>query len=303
MTISTVSTYGSLQTLLQNMNTSQNTINNDQIQISSGQQSQTFDGLQGSIEQFTSMNAQITRLTAFQQSNTNTIGQMQTTNTVVGQIVTLATNVKNLIASQMNGTSSNASFQQQLQSESSSLASLLNSTYGQSFIFAGTNTSTPPVITPVPDPAQEGVPDTKYYQGSHQDQTTRISDSQIISPNIRADNPAFQQLFAGISQALKATSGTTTDSTALKNSENLVDSGLNGAIAIQATVNANIVIVQQVNTQSQTLQTYFKGLVSNMSSSDVVALSAKVAQDTNTLQASYSTFARISQLSLVNYLK
>jgi len=303
MTISTVSSYGSLQSLLQNMSTVQNTLNTDQEQISSGKQSQTFDGLQGNVEQFTSMNAQITRLTGYQQSNTDIISQMQTTNTTVGQIVTLATNVKNLIASQISGTSGNASFQQQLQSDSSSLAALLNTTYGQNFIFSGTNTSTPPVKTPVPAPAVEGVPDTSYYQGSNQDQTARVSDSQIISPNIRADNPAFQQLFAGISQALSATSGSTNNTTALQSAENLVSNGLNGSIAIQATVNANILTVQNVNTQSQTMQTYFTGLVTNMSSSDVVSLSAKVAQDTNTLQATFSTFARISQLSLVNYLK
>lgn len=309
MTVTNVSTYGSLQTLLQNMGQVQSNLNDAQVQTSSGKKSQTFDGISSSVEQFTALNAQVNRLTDYQQSNGVIVGQLQTTNTALGQVTQLATSVKSLIASQLSGTTSSAAFSQQLQSELGTLTSILNTNYSGSYIFGGTNTSTPPVKTPVPANVQTGVPDAGYYQGSNQDSTVRISDSQTITPNISASNSAFQQLFAGIQQAISAASSSTasgsssTRTAALTNAENLVDGGLQGSIALQATVNSNILTVQNATTQSQTMQTYYTGIVSNIDDSDVVALSTQVSEDTATLQASYSTFARISSLSLVNYLK
>jgi flagellar hook-associated protein 3 FlgL len=303
MTISNVSTFGSLQTLLQNMGTVQTALNNDQVAISSGQASQTFDGISSSVEQLTSLNAQIARLTGYQQENGIILGQMQTTNTVLGQIVQLATNVKSLIANQISGTSSGATFIQQLQSQMSTLTSELNSTYGQNFLFGGTVTNIPPVKQSIPLSDIVGQPDANYYQGSDQDMTARITDSQIIVPGVRANNMAFQQLFAGIRQAINAISAGGQDTGALENAENLVDQGMQGAISLQSTVNSNILTVQQANSQSASIQTYFKGIVTNITSADVVTLSTQVAQDSNVLQASFATFARISSLSLTNYLK
>jgi hypothetical protein len=109
----------------------------------------------------------------------------------------------------------------------------------------------------------------------------------------------MQQIIAGIQQALQPGAGTSD----LQNAENLVNSGIQGVIALQASVNGNIVNVQQVDTQNQTLQTYFSGLSSNLTSSDTVSLSTQVTQDQTVLEATFEAFSRISSLSLANFLK
>jgi flagellar hook-associated protein 3 FlgL len=300
MAINNVSTYGSLQSLLQNMSQAQNALNNDQIAISSNHVSQTFDGLTGSIEQLTSFNAQIARLTNYQQDNSVDLSEQQASNNALGQIQQIATNVVSLIAGQTGGIqNTGAAFQQQLQDELSSLTAQLNTTFGGNYIFSGTATGTAPVKSPVPDPITVGVPDNSYYQGSDQDSTTRIGDNQTITNSIRADNTAFQQIFAGIAQASQPGAGTAD----LQNAENLVNTGLQGVIALQATVNSNIVNLQQVDTQNQTLQNYYSGLTTTLTQSNVVSLSTQVAQDQSVLEASFETFSRISSLSLANFLK
>jgi flagellar hook-associated protein 3 FlgL len=299
MPVNNVSTFGSLQSLLQNMGLAQTSLNNDQIAISSGHVSQTFDGLSGSVEQLASLNAQITRLTNFQQDNSVVVSQLQTTNTALGQIQQLATNLKGLIAGQLSGTTGSASFAQQLKSALATITGQLSSTFQGKYLFSGTATNTPPIKSPLPAAVTIGTPDNAYYQGSGQDSTTRISDSQSIDNSIRADNLAFQQIFAGIAQASQPGAG----STDLKKAEDLISSGIDGVIALQATVNSNILNVQQTNTQSQTLQTYFTGLSTNLTQADVVSLSTKVVQDQTVLQASFETYARISSLSLANFLK
>lgn len=299
MSVVNISTYGNLQNLLQNINVAQSSLATDQEQISSGQKSQTFDGLTGSIQQFSDMNTQVNELNNFQQSNGVYLSQLQTSNTSLSQLTQMATSLKSLIASQISGSSSTASFTQQVQADTASITSELNTTFQGSYLYGGTSTNTPPVIQPLPPSVQTGVPDASYYQGSTQNSTTRIAVDQVVPNNIRADNPAFQQIFAGVNQALAA-NGNTTQLTA---AENLVSQGISGVIALNATVNANIVNVQQVNTQSQTQQTYFTSLTQNISSADVVSLSTKVTQDQTVLEAAFSTFARISSLTLANYLK
>jgi flagellar hook-associated protein 3 FlgL len=299
MTVTNVSTFGSVQTLIQNMSQVQNELNTAEVQISSGKVSQTFDGMGGDVEQFTALNTQVAQLQNFQQGNSVYLSQLNTSNTVLGQIQSIATSVQSLLANQVSGGASNASFTQQLQAQLTALSGELNTSYQGQYIFGGTQTDTPPVITPVPAPQQIGVPDSSYYQGSAQDTTTRVSESQTVTNSIRADNPAFQQLFAGILQGLQPGASTSD----LQNAETLVNNGLQGVIALQAAVNANTLNVQQVDTQSQSLQTYYQGLTQNMSTSDPVSLSTQVAQDQSILEAAFSAFSRISSLTLSNYLK
>lgn len=300
MTVNNVSTYASLQSLLQNMGQAQNALNNDQIAISSGHVSQTFDGLTGSVEQLTSFNAQIARLTNYQQDNSVVLSEQQTSNNALGQIQQVATSLVSLIAGQTGGLQNTTpAFQQQLQNLESSLTAQLNSTFGGNYIFSGTATNTAPVKNPIPAPVTIGVPDDSYYQGSQQDSTLRIGDNQTVPNSIRADNTAFQQIYAGIAQAAQ-TGASTAD---LQSAENLVNQGLQGVIALQSTVNSNIVNLQQVDTQNQTLQTYYTGLTQTLTQSDVVSLSTQVAQDQSVLEASFEAFSRISSLSLANFLK
>lgn len=299
MTIANVSTYANLQGVLQNVSQVENTLNNEQIQISSGYVSQTFAGLGGNVDQFVALNAQVSRLQNYQQNNTSLLSELNTTNTTLTQIQQIATSLQSLISSQISGTASAAAFNQQLLSNQTALAGELNTTFAGNYLFGGTNTNTPPVKVPLPAPLQVGTPDSAYYQGSAEDVTARIADDQVITNSVRADNTAFQQIFAGIAQALQA-GGSTAQ---LQNAETLVSRGLQGVIAASATVNANIVNVQDVNTENQSFQTYYQGLTDSISKADVVSLSSQVAQNQSVLEASFETFSRISSLNLSNYLK
>lgn len=299
MTVNSISTYGSLQKFLQNINVTQNSLNTSQVQISSGYVSQTFDGLEGNVEQYTSLNAQVSRLQNFQQGNSVITSRLQTTNTAIDQSISITNSLKSLLVTQLSGTSNSAAFQQQLRSSRDALVSQLNTTYQGSYVFGGTNTNTPPVKTPVPSPVELGKPDDSYYQGAKENTSFRIADGQVIENTVRADDPAFQKIMASISMALEGNGNSET----LKKAQDILDQGLQGLIGLQATANAQRVRVTQVTSQNETVRVYYKGLADSMAKADLVALSTKVAQDQSTLQASFSVFSRISSLTLSNYLK
>lgn len=299
MTVNSISTYGSLQKFLQNINVTQNSLNTSQVQISSGYISQTFDGLEGNVEQYTSLNAQVSRLQNFQQGNSVITSRLQTTGTAIDQSITLTNSLKSLLVTQMSGTSNSSAFLQQINSNRDALVAQLNTTYQGSYVFGGTNTNTPPVKTPVTAPVVQGVPDDGYYQGAKENTSFRISDGQMLENTIRADNPAFQKIFAAMDMAAQGIN----DSQILKDAQDLLDSGIQDLIGLQATANAQRVRVTQVDNQNETVRVYYKSLAESMAKSDVIALSTKVAQDQSTLQASFAVFSRISALTLSNYLK
>lgn len=299
MAINSVSTYGSLQTLLQNVNTVQNSLNNSQVQISSGYVSPTFEGLGDSVEQYVSLNAQVTRLNNYQQGNGITVSRLQAVNTALGQVIQLGNSVKSLVAAQPSNTSGGNSFALQLGSSRDTLTGQLNLTFQGKYVFGGTATNRAPIREEIPLPVEYGKADTSYYQGGTENTTTRIADDQLMENTIRADNPAFQNLYGGIALAMKE--GATTED--LLKAQDMINTGIQGVISLQATANATIVRVQQVDKQSESVKTYYSSLAQTMAKSDVVALSTKVVQDQSILQASFSTFARISALTLANYLK
>jgi flagellar hook-associated protein 3 FlgL len=296
-----VSTQSTLLTLQVNMAQLQGNLSKVQEQISSGKLTTTLDGL-SNPEQFGTLNTQVIRLTNYQQGNNVTISQMQTANTALTQIIQVATQLNSLVASQISntaGVTGTAAFNQQVQASLSSITGALNTTFAGQYVFGGDKTNTAPVLSPLPNPVQVGVADTTYYAGGTQSPPVQVSDTQQIVKNARADNPAFQQIIAGITQALQANG----DTTKLQAAENLVNSGLQGVIALQANVNANVVTVQSVNTQSQSLQIYFSSLTADMTNADPVALSTQAAQDQTTFEAAYQVYARMSSFFLGNYLK
>ena len=302
MTISNISTYGSLQTLLQNMSQSQNVLNNDEVEISSGQLSQTFDGISGSIEQLTALNSQISRLQNFQQSNTSYASQLSTTNTLLGQVGSLATGIQSLIGTQLSATSgSSTAFVNTLQQDLTTLTSQLNTTYAGNYLFGGADINTPPVKTPLPTPASYGTLSNSYYQGSAETTSTQIADDQKVSNSITAADPAFQNIIAGIQQAIQAAGSG--DTAGLQNAETLVQTGNKGEEALQSTVGSNYVLVNNlVNNVNPPLITSLQGITQGMTQTNEVELSSKVAQDQVVLEATFQTYSRISSLSLVTYL-
>src|SRR4029078_3466110 len=119
--------------------------------------------------------------------------------------------------------------------------------------------------------------------------------------NVRADSPGFQKIFSGLATAKQ---GDATGSDALlEQAYNLVQSGLNDIIAVQATVNVNKVSLDQISTRQQSLQLYWKGIKEEIGNTDLVGASTQVAIDQSILQASFQAFSKITSLQLSNFLR
>ncbi len=119
-------------------------------QVSSGLVSNSFGGLGAAAQQTLDLNPQINSLTAEQNAISAVAGQQSVTQTALSQLASIASNfaaqTDNLNGVDANEVDSVAAAAQQALQE---VASLLDATDGSTYVFAGTDSSNPPI----PDPA------------------------------------------------------------------------------------------------------------------------------------------------------
>lgn len=299
-----ISTYNLHQSLLRDSTRSQVNLYDLQTQLSSGLKSQNFAGLGGDVEKFVDLESRLGRTQTYVDSSNIAEDRLDITDNVLSQVIDIATDIKNLVALRRNAAvGDDLAFQTQLEGKWSSLVSVMNQTAEGRYIFSGTRTDTPAVDDQeLPKLLEDGVPDAGYYRGSQEDVNIRVDDSISIVYNIRADDPAFQKIFAGIAMANKY-GQSVGENSEMQAAFDFLAEGVEGVIGLRATVNANKVTVIQNKERLESMQLYWKGLKEEISNTDIVSVSTEVAVNQGILQASYQAFARISSLKLSDFLR
>jgi flagellar hook-associated protein 3 FlgL len=269
--------------------------------ISSGLKTKTFSGLSGSVELFVDLESKIRKSQRFIENIAVATGRINTTNTVLDQTIKVAEDTRAVITQWRSSNKDVLSFIQQIDGLKDSLKMHLNTNIEGRFLLGGTRTNVPPVKDLIPEPLSVGTPDAEYYQGSADDITFRASDSMQLSYNVRADEPAFQKVFAAFAQAKEA--HTNGDSSAMANAFNLISEGLEGIIYLQTQNNVNKLTIEDARSTHQTLQAYYRGQSEALINTDIVAATTDLAFKQSMLQASYQAFARMNELKLSDFLR
>ena len=301
MPIERISTRSVHQRTLVDFNRVQSHLLELQKQISSGIKTDDFKGLAGQVEQFTNLDGKIRKAVTYQESNEIVITRIQTANVAFDGMVETVNDIKNLLVQWRDpGLRPTLPFTQQMEAFKKTLTGQLNQTADGRFLFGGSRTDIPPVIDPLPAPVSVGTPDDSYYQGSKEDIIVRAQDNQEIRYNIRADNEAFQNVFAGMAMAAEAHA--LDDDERMITAFNMVNDGLQGIIALQAENNQNSVTIRQINDRHKSLQLYWQGVTEEVSKTDIVAASTEVAVDQAVLTATFQAFSSINRLRLSDFL-
>jgi flagellar hook-associated protein 3 FlgL len=299
-----ISTYNVHQSLLRDSTRTQTTLAEMQGQLSSGFKSSTFSGLGGGVEQFADLESRMSRGQAYIDGGSVVSGRLDVTDNALAAIIDTATDIKNLITLRRNAAvGDSVAFKTQLEGKWKELVAEMNVSSEGRYLFSGTATNTPAVEgDSFPVLQQDGVPDQGYYHGSSDDVTMRIDDNVSIQYNVRANDPAFQKIFAGIAMAGKF--GTVVgESQEMQQAFDLIKEGVDGVIGVRAVVNANKVTVLNTADRQQAQQLYWKGIKEGISNTDIVSVSTEVAINQGILQASFQAFAKISNLKLSDFLR
>ncbi len=303
MTLTRISTYNVHQTTLTNAGRVQAELLNLQNQISSGLKADTFSGMSADVEQYVALNGNLSRSTQFTSANDQAASRLEATSKSLDQIVQLGTDLKTLIVQRRNGAVANSlAFEQQLRSIWQALAGQLNSNLGGRYLFSGTATDVPAVNnTAFPVVNESNTPNDDYYLGSNDDIVSRVQEGFDTVLNVRGNDPAFQKMFASLAVAMKGHASNSDDM--LAEAYDLAEAATSGVITVQTSVNANKVMLTQVNDKLASLNLYWKGVRENLVNTDLVSASTQVALDQGILQAAFQSFAKINSLRLSDFLQ
>ena len=286
---------------LRDVSSSQTKLSALQNQISSGYKSQNFVGLDGSVEQFTQIDGQLSRAKQFNDNNRLNISKLQTADEALSKVTDIADKIKNIIVGANSATIATSNISQAIADLLKSFAGELNVSFNGSYIFGGTDTANAPVPTTGASNAVLGVADDVYYAGSKQDSTLRIDDRTDVGFPVRADDSAFQKIYAAAKWAINA--ATAKDTAQMSQAQQLIQDGQKDLIAARSKIGSTVINIQTTDDRLKQLTTYWRQLSDELSKTDLVAASTEVSGYQAILQATFQVYARLSQLRLSDYLK
>lgn len=235
----------------------------------------------------------------YQQSISSIQGVLQTADTVLGSVITSLNQAIGLATEGANGTNSPSQQQalaQEVQSIQDTIQNLANTSYQGNYLFAGTAVSTKPFVTDSTSPS--GV----SYAGNSGENSVQIGADQFVSTNLPGSS-IFSASGSDMFQALHDVTA------ALQNGGN-VTSALNELHAVFNNINTQRTFygnaldeLSSVNNNLRQQQLALAQQTSNLISADPAKAASNLVQAEYTLNAALSAFGRISQNTLLDYLK
>lgn len=287
--------------VLRDVSLSQVKLGELQTQISSGYQSQDFAGLNGSVEKFTQVTSELGRTKQYRNNNDFNITKLQTADVAIQKITDIADKIKNSILGANGANIQTANIPQVIGDLLKSFGSELNANYNGYYLFGGSDTVTQPVPDTTVFNTNPGIPDDNYYRGSSQNTSMRVDDFTSVEFPVRADDPAFQKIYAAARMAITAAQNN--DFQQMSDAQQLIQDGQSDLIGVQSRVGASMANIESINERLQSLTNYWTGLSDSLSKTDIVAASTQVANYQSALQASFQVYSRLSQLRLSDYLR
>ncbi len=291
------------QTLtLKNLLTSQERLQEAEIQIATGRKSQDYAGIPRDASRLVSLESQRTRLDSFISNNGIIESRLQLMDTSITTIFETMSQLRTLLIQGLDSSSSGdtpiAEIARNLLDE---VTGQLNTKDNGRFIFSGARTNTQAVRVPVPDPASFGTPDSTYYDGDSLQLTARIDETVTVTYGMTADRQAFQDAIGALKGAIE---GDATNNTALlRTSLALAKSAIDTLASYRAEIGSDLETVGRANLRNGDLLVFIEQRIGDIENVDVPATVAQLAIEQTILQASYLTLARVSSLSLVDFLR
>jgi flagellar hook-associated protein 3 FlgL len=247
-----------------------------QIQESSGLVAQDFGTLGGaSTTQVLNLENEISQSQGWADNAATVSGNTQAMYTATGTMSTLVSQLQSRISNALSS-SDNSGLLQAAQSLQQSLMGQMNTHVAGNYLFAGTNSSVPPVSlanygtlnATAPNAYAAGTPDTSYYTGNNTVLAVQVSLQQNLNYGVTANNPAFEEAMRATQAVIQAAT-TSTSSTATATSPTAASTVTGGPLVI----NGRTVTVNAADSLST--------IAANINAAAISGVTATVLPDTN----------------------
>ena len=222
---------------------------------------------------------------------------MQTTDDTMNNITQVLQRVRELTVQGLNGTNdatSRDSIVQEINQLNDELGQLANSDMGGKYIFAGTDTKTPPY-----DTSQK-----TFTNNNHEQIKWQIGKSNSIAVNVNGTdvfnyNGGIFQVLNNIATGLGNPNGASSNNNYL----NQLDDQMNNILEVRSNLGARINRAQLSSSRLDDMETSTTRLLSDDEDADIAQVITNLQSQENVHRAALSVGARIIQPSLVDFLK
>ncbi len=279
-----------------------------QIEIASGKRAQQYSTVSADSSQLVNVERAVARTTQFNRNIDQALTRLGIMESSVGIMVERATEVLAIMSSAISGENINdVPLQEFAATFLAEAESLLNTQHEDRYLFAGSQTNNPAVdLSDAAYTPQAGLPglftaDFDYFQGDTLQLAVRTDETFETTYGITADEPAFEEMLRALSYMDYA--GANLDVTVLEQAYTMMKSAVDGLSDIRGRIGASSKVLEAAHSGHDDYLTYSTNLVSTLEDVDVAEATTRLAQDEVQLKASYLSLSRISDLSLLNYLR
>ncbi len=290
------------QLTLNNVRATQERLQDAQIQVSTGQKSRSYAGIFKDATRLVSLEASQARIKQFVSNNTIISDRLERMDSSISNIFDALTELRKTLIQATSDSSSGAVHLTEIADNLlSTVTGQLNAKENGRFLFAGSMTTTQPVTVPVPDPTTFGVPEANYYNGDQTALTARVDEATTITYGMTGDRAGFQDAISALKAAIQA--GTTGDRGLMETALARTNSALQTIAGYRAEIGSDLQTIDRANSNNNDFLTFIEGSITDIESVDIPETVARMSADQTVLQASFLTLARITNLSLLNFLR
>lgn len=279
-----------------------------QIEIASGKRAQQYSSIAADSSQLVNIERAVARTDQFTRNIDQALTRLGIMESSVATLVQRATEVLAIMSSAISGENINdVPLQEFAATFLSEAESLLNTQHEDRYLFAGSRTDSPAIdLTDPTYTPQAGLPgvftaDFDYFQGDTLQLSVRADETFETVYGITADETAFEEMLRALSYMDYA--GANLDVTVLQQAFSMMKSAVDGLSDIRGRIGASSKVLEATKDGHQDYLTYSTNLVSTLEDVDVAEATTRLAQDEVQLKASYLSLSRISELSLLQYLR
>ena len=305
--MSRVSDFGQSQLTLYYLTNTQKRLFDTQNSISSGKVAPNFAGLGADSSRFVNLQSSVSRVDQYLKNAQIVDQRMAQMETINGQIFDIASQFKTLL---VNGLNANQGADLDLNQKASDfltqVSGLLNSQLDGRYLFSGSATDTAPVDLnaagfATPPGVYPTTADTGYYQGNATKLSARLDESFDLSYGVTADATGYEELIRSLRLAADA-SLAPQDQNRLEESLRVVNEAIQNIPNVTGQIGSTRAAIESIVNKHTDFKQFADKAIGDLANVDVAQAVTVLSQDQTTLEASYQVVARLSQLTLSNFL-
>jgi len=303
--MSRVSNIGQHERMVSLIMQTQERANAAELQIASGRKAQNYAGIARDAVRLVEMETTHVRVNQYISNNKLVDDRLQLMESSVGQIFSVMTRFKTLLVNALNqGNATELDLPNQASEALDQIATLLNVDLDGRHLFAGSKTNTEPVdLTALPGayvvPTSDG-DSAAYYQGDSVDLSVRADDNLDLAYGVRASETGFEQAIRALDVVVK---GAPTDRTMLNHALDVVNTALDNIADVRTRIGNTRTSLTEIEKTHQDFVLFAEETIGDLENTDIPIAITRLNEAQVSLQASYMTLSRLSQITLMQFIR